>query len=51
MWPYNEVESDWLSSGSKMSIKDYVSDRVFDGIRILSKKHADRLRKLISKNK
>lgn len=51
MWPYNEVESDWLNKGAKKPIKEYLSTRVFDGIRILTKEHADRLRKLILKNK
>lgn len=34
-----------------MSIKDYISDRVFDGLRPLSKNQTDRLRKkLMSKD-
>lgn len=49
MWPYNDAESDWLEVGAKKSIKDYLSTRVFDGVRILSKEHADRLRKHLKK--
>lgn len=46
MWPYTNEESDFLQSDSKFDYKNYVSKRVFDGIRILSKKEADRLRKI-----
>ena len=49
MWPYTDEEADYLLSGSKPSIRDYVSKRVFDGIRILSKEEADRFRKYLKK--
>lgn len=33
------------------NVKDYISTRVFDGIRILSKEEADRLRKIVKERK
>lgn len=32
MWPYTDEEADYLARGSRL-IDNYVSDRVFDGIR------------------
>lgn len=46
MWPYTDEEADYLSTGSKFVIKDYLSKHVFDGIRFLSKENADRLRRM-----
>lgn len=43
MWPYNDEEADYLMRGSK-SIDNYVSTRVFDGIRPITGKALERLK-------
>ena len=43
MWPYTDEEADYLMRGSK-TIDNYVSTRVFDGIRPITGKCLERLK-------
>ena len=44
MWPYTNEEADYLVRGS-CPIDNYVSDRVFDGIRPITGERLDSLKR------
>lgn len=49
MWPYTDEESDYLARGSR-PYDNYVSTRVFDGIRPITGKSLERLKEKIKRD-